>query len=186
MTYEVTMRIQFRVSACFYSTSYGKESDATNFTTVYFRMLIGFLMIFAIIFFFLPTAPEGPPTNFHVVVLNSTAVEVFWDAPLRNLQNGEILGYIVSVLPQGGTESQYNYPTNSTDFEVATIIGGLAPSATYSFSAVAYNRGGQSPRTIYLRATTYAEGTVYVLSVLHFMCIVFCSRNWAFNHKIWY
>ena len=39
-TYEVTMRIQFRVSACIYSTAYGEESDATNFTTVYFRMLI--------------------------------------------------------------------------------------------------------------------------------------------------
>ena len=39
-TYEVTMRIQFRVSACFYSTTYGEESDATNFTTVYFRTLV--------------------------------------------------------------------------------------------------------------------------------------------------
>ena len=103
-------------------------------------------------------------------MLNSTAVEVFWDAPLRNLQNGEILGYIVSVLPQGGNESQYYYP-NSTAFEVATIIGGLNPSTMYSFSAVAYNRGGQSPRTLYLRAITYAEGTVHILCVSHFMCV---------------
>ena len=105
------------------------------------------------------TAPEGPPTNFHVVVLNSTAVEVFWDAPLRNLQNGAILGYNVSVLPQGGTESQYEFP-NSTAFEVATIIGGLAPSTMYSFSVIAYNRAGHSPWTAYLRVTTYDEGTV--------------------------
>ena len=39
-TYEVTMRIQFRVSACIFSAAYGKESDAINFTTVYFRMLM--------------------------------------------------------------------------------------------------------------------------------------------------
>ena len=105
-------------------------------------------------------------------MLNSTAVEVFWDAPLRNLQNGEILGYIVSVLPQGGTESQYDFPTNSGYFEVAKIIGGLAPSTMYSFSAVAYSRGGQSPRTVYLRATTYAEGTARILSASHFMCVL--------------
>ena len=132
------------------------------------------------------TAPEGPPTNFHVVVLNSTAVEVFWDAPLRNLQNGEILGYIVSVLPQGGTESQYDFPTNSTDFEVAKLIGGLAPSTTYSFSAIAYNRAGHSPRTIYLRTATFAEGTVHFPIVPNVMFVLCCSRNWASNHKIWY
>ena len=101
-------------------------------------------------------------------MLNSTAVEVFWDAPLRNLQNGEILGYIVSVLPQGGTESQYDFPTNSTDFEVAKLIGGLTPSTMYSFSAVAYNLGGQSPRTIHIRATTFANGTVCIPSVPYF------------------
>ena len=102
-------------------------------------------------------------------MLNSTAVEVFWDAPLRNLQNGEILGYIVSLLPQGGTESQYDFPTNSTDFEVAKIISGLTASTMYLFSAVAYNRRGQGPRTLYLRATTFAEGTVNTPSVSHFM-----------------
>ena len=104
-------------------------------------------------------------------MLNSTAVEVFWDAPLRNLQNGAILGYIVSVIPKGGTESQYDFPTNSTDFEVAIIIGGLAPSTKYSFSVIAYNRAGHSPRTIYLRATTYAEGTLCFLCVsLFYVC----------------
>ena len=84
---------------------------------------------------------------------------MFWDAPLRNLQNGEILGYIVSVLPHGGTESQYYFP-NSTAFEVVTIIGGLAPSTMYSFSAIAYNRAGHSPQTVHLKAMTYDEGTV--------------------------
>ena len=88
---------------------------------------------------FFSTAPEGPPTNFHVIVINSTSVEVQWDAPLRTLQNGEILGYIVFVLPDGGTERQIDFPTNSTDFDVARIIAGLTPSSTYSFSVIAYN-----------------------------------------------
>ena len=96
-------------------------------------------------------------------------MEVFWDAPLRRFQNGEIVGYIVFVLPQGGNESQYDHPTNSTDFEVVTIIGGLTPSTTYSFSVVAYNRVGQSPRTLYLRATTYSNGTVCIPYVTHFI-----------------
>ena len=41
-TYEVTVRIGFRVSSCYYTSAYGKESDATNFTTVYLRMLLAF------------------------------------------------------------------------------------------------------------------------------------------------
>ena len=41
-TYEVTMAIQFRVSACSFGIAYGEESDAINFTTVNFRMLIVF------------------------------------------------------------------------------------------------------------------------------------------------
>ena len=93
-----------------------------------------------------------------MIVINSTSVEVQWDAPLRTLQNGEILGYIVFVLPEGGTERQIDFPTNSTDFDVATIIAGLTPSSTYSFSVLAYNLGGRGPQTLYLRIQTFAVG----------------------------
>ncbi len=105
-----------------------------------------------------PLAPSGPPTDFHIVVLNSTTVEVQWEDPLVNTQNGEITSYVIFVRSRDGTEREIEIFTNSTEFDVARLVTDLAPSTEYSFSVSAVNAGGRGPQTLILTGTTYAIG----------------------------
>ncbi len=106
-------------------------------------------------------APTGPPSDFHVIVLNSSAIEIQWGDPQRDHQNGDITSYIVFVSPQGGGERQIEYHTNSTDFDIARIVGGLMPSTAYTFSVLAVNAGGNGPRSISLTGQTFAVGKIF-------------------------
>ncbi|XP_064388769.1 uncharacterized protein LOC135336822 isoform X2 [Halichondria panicea] len=144
-TYMVTVSPVVRFDACFFRSISGPESVAVNFTT-----------------FALP--PTGPPTDFHIIVLNSSAIEIQWEDPLRNHQNGDITSYIVFVSPQGGGERQIEYLTSSTDFDVARIVGGLIPSTMYTFSILAVNAGGRGPRSISLTGQTFAVGAEPIIS----------------------
>ena len=54
------------------------------------------------------TAPTAPPTAFHLVVLNSTAIEVQWESPPYDHINGVLRGYKLFVQPQGENEIMYN------------------------------------------------------------------------------
>lgn len=101
-------------------------------------------------------APTGPPTSFHVVVLNSTAVEVQYDLPLFILRNGIIRGYKIFVerADGSGDELTFNVTGNTT---LAYIIRGLEPETAYIFSVLAYTVD-DGPRSIHLTAITNPEG----------------------------
>ena len=101
-------------------------------------------------------APTGAPTQFHVVVLNSTAIEVQYDLPLIDLRNGFIRGFKIFVeeADGDGSEMVIDVMGNST---LAYIVKGLKPATAYVFSMLAYTVG-DGPRGIHLTAITNAEG----------------------------
>ena len=101
-----------------------------------------------------PVEPTGPPTDFHVVVLNSTAILVEWDLPLSNLRNGFIRGYKIFVQPQGGEEMTIDITGNDTNLYV---VSGLQPNTPYIVSALAYTVG-DGPRSIHLTVITAPTG----------------------------
>lgn len=104
-------------------------------------------------------APSGPPISVHVLVLNSTAVEVQWNLPFFNLRNGIIRGFkifveLVGLLPQG-MESVIDVADGQAE---EYIIGDLEPGTVYTFSVLAYTVD-DGPRSIHLTLTTFSEGT---------------------------
>ena len=121
-------------------------------------MLVGFpLQIDNNVSFINSTAPSAPPSFFHVVVLNSTAIEFQWELPPLEFQNGIIRGYKLFYQEQGSmSESMVN--VQDPDANVY-IVAGLSPGTAYVCSMLAYT-GADGPRTLYLTASTYANGTL--------------------------
>ena len=99
---------------------------------------------------FPPIEPTAPPTSFHVVVLNTTAIEVQWDLPLYQHRNGIIRGYKLFVQQQGRQERTINIAGNDT---TEYIVSGLEPGTAYIVSALAYTVG-DGPRSIHLTVFT--------------------------------
>ena len=106
-------------------------------------------------------APSGPPTSFHVVVLNSTAVEVLYDLPRFDVRNGVIRGFKIFAeqADDSGTTFVYNITDNVT---LSYIAGGLKPATAYIFSILAYTVA-DGPRSIHLTAITNALGKRYII-----------------------
>ena len=97
------------------------------------------------------TEPTGPPTSFHVVVLNTTAIEVQWNLPLFQLRNGIIRGYRLFIQQQEEEQERtINIVGNDT---TEYIISGLEPGTAYIVSALAYTVG-DGPRSIHLTVST--------------------------------
>jgi len=129
-TYNFSIRAEVRFTYCF-SYLYGDYSDPVNATTM-------------------ETEPTGPPTAFHAVVLNSTAIEVQWNLPLFNLRNGIIRGYKLFVQRQNQEERTINIPGNRTN---EYILSRLDPGTAYVVSVLAYTVG-DGPRSIHLTVIT--------------------------------
>ena len=119
-------------------------------------------------------APSGPPTSFHVVVLNSTAVEVLYNLPQFEVRNGIIRGFkIFAEQADGsGNEFVYNVTDNTT---LSYIAGGLKPATAYIFSILAYTVA-DGPRSIHLTAITNALGKRYGHSVELYARTSTCSN----------
>ena len=100
-------------------------------------------------------APSAPPTSFHVVVLNSTAIEFQWELPPTEFQNGIIRGYKLFIREQSsGTERMTDISDgNANEF----IVTGLTAGTAYVCSMLAYT-SADGPRTLFLTASTYQNG----------------------------
>lgn len=103
----------------------------------------------------LSTAPSGPPTSVHVVVLNDSAVEVQWNLPLANLRNGIIRGFKIVYQENEDTTEQVVDVEDGTANEY--IVSGLKAATVYTFSVLAYT-GSDGPRSIHLTVSTFSEG----------------------------
>ncbi|MGJ8945881.1 hypothetical protein AB9K17_23605, partial [Salmonella enterica subsp. enterica serovar Kentucky] len=59
-------------------------------------------------------APDGPPTSFNLVVVNSTAIEALWELPEINIRNGIIRGYKLFVQNRGRDIRNITITNNQT------------------------------------------------------------------------
>ena len=98
-------------------------------------------------------APDGPPTSFDLVVINSTAIEALWELPGYSVRNGIIRGYKLFVQSQGRDIKNITITNNQT---LAYIVGGLKRGTPYTFSILAYTVA-DGPRSIHLTAITLCE-----------------------------
>ena len=101
-----------------------------------------------------PTAPTSAPSNFHVVVINSTAIEIEWNLPPYNSRGGIIRGYKLFIQPINMSETVVTIQDNQTD---GYIAGGLKPATFYRFSVLAYTSVGEGPRSIQLTVATFSK-----------------------------
>ena len=105
------------------------------------------------------TAPSAPPSFFHVVVINSTAIEFQWERPPLEFQNGIIRGYKLFYREQGSMiERMVDVPDPDSTVQ---IVAGLSPGTAYVCSMLVYT-SADGPRTLYLTVSTYANGTLLV------------------------
>ena len=113
------------------------------------------------------TAPDIAPRNFHVSLLNSTAVEVTWSLPSRNAigLNGALQGFKIMVEKLNGTTKIINIPANTTRPIVAYIVDNLEPGQRYRFSMLMYTVG-DGPEGVHLTIKMPKEGrqSVQVIS----------------------
>lgn len=117
------------------------------------------------------SAPGGPPTSFHILVLNSTSVELQWNLPLANLRNGNIRGFRVFV---EGIEDMTDLAIDVNNSEATEyIVNGLQPSTLYTFSVLAYTTS-DGPRSIHLTVSTHSAGMYVYFDTIF---LLYCQPN---------
>ena len=83
-----------------------------------------------------PLAPDISPANFHITVLNSTAVEASWTLPTsRTGFNGRLRGFKIVVDKFNVSERKIDIPDSTT---LAYVISDLEPATQYAFSMLMY------------------------------------------------
>jgi hypothetical protein len=93
------------------------------------------------------SALPSSPTNLSAVTINETAIRLSWDPP-----PGLLLNYTLEVNAQPGVRPSY---LNVVDGAVSSyVVGGLAPSTTYFFTARAWTTGGAGNASNIASATT--------------------------------
>ena len=100
-------------------------------------------------------APSGSPRNIKATAKSSTELNVSWDAPPKDLWNGNLLGYNVGYQEISDTTAQAVSNNTSmysmkavdigADFGGQTIINGLNMFTTYNIIVQAFNIRGAGP-----------------------------------------
>jgi hypothetical protein len=89
---------------------------------------------------FVSIAPTGPPNNLQATPINSTAVNVTWEPPTPDDQNGVIAIYTITYSSQSAMESG---STNTSDTMV--ILSGLEEFREYNITVTASTTVGSGP-----------------------------------------
>lgn len=107
------------------------------------------------------SAPESPPENVKVVVLNSTSLHVSWQPPTEDKRNGIIDHYTVYFKVSKGREQQRNNIKNTY-----VVLGGLKSATEYSLKVSASTTAGEGTRSGYVSRITNQGKQSYRLFVL--------------------
>ena len=100
-------------------------------------------------------APTIGLSNFHITILNSTAVEAVWRLPyITTGINGIVRGFKIYVVKVNGTRQIINVEDPAAQ---TYIITGLDPSAAYLFSIVIYTVA-DGPQSVILHKTMPDSG----------------------------
>ena len=99
-----------------------------------------YLLFMCDVNYFILTVPTAPPQSFTVTVLGPQSLRLSWTPPPSNQQNGEILGYTVTVANvETGREEESN--TTSTSY----LASSLHPYYTYQCKVAAFTSIGLGP-----------------------------------------
>ena len=111
-----------------------------------------------------PPAPDVSPANFHITVLNSTAVEASWTLPTsRTGFNGQLRGFKI-VVGVNGTERRIDIPDSTA---LAYIITDLQPATQHTFSMLMYTVA-DGPEGIHLRVMIPDSGNLVTIGLSKF------------------
>ena len=107
------------------------------------------------------SAPESPPQNVKVVVLNSTSLNISWQPPTDDKRNGIIDHYTVYLKVSKGKEKQYNYIKNTY-----VVLGSLKSATEYSLKVSASTTAGEGTHSGYVSRITNQGKQCYRLVIL--------------------
>lgn len=111
--------------------------------------------------------PSGPPTNVRADTRSSTEIYVSWDAPEKELWNGNLLGYYVGFqLTSGGSHGkmtptvEYNFKTVEVQshFGGDIVLSNLNKHASYKIVVQAYTGQGSGPTCKEIIVDTMEDG----------------------------
>ena len=103
-------------------TSYFNVYSGEKGMFVWLSKTIGFILGFVCL-----TAPTAPPENLTVVDHSPSSVDLTWDPPPYEMQNGRIRQYIIEVT-EVETGKAFEFTANGTN----TTISGLVPFYNYT------------------------------------------------------
>lgn len=103
--------------------------------------------------YFSYTVPSAAPENVSAVALDATTVELLWEAPPLDSQNGIIRHYSIDILVRNTRETFKLQSENVTQ----TLIMNLHPYYEYSFQVAAITIGA-GPLSMAVTATTSESG----------------------------
>lgn len=115
----------------------------------------------------LEEVPSGPPTNVKAETRSSTEIYISWDAPEKDLWNGNLLGYYVGY--QLMTNSKVNELVPMTTYNFKTVevqshfggdvvLSGLNKYSSYRIVVQAYTSQGSGPTCKELIISTMEDG----------------------------
>lgn len=102
--------------------------------------------------------PTASPQNVEVLTANSTAINLVWEPPPPEHQNGLIEAYYITVTVD---ETREQFQLTSTT--AALVATGLHPYYTYSFSIAAVTAAGMGPFSEPARNQTFEDGKLHVI-----------------------
>lgn len=114
----------------------------------------------------LEEVPAGPPMNVKTETKSSTEIFVSWDAPERELWNGNLLGYYVGYQIVTNPKSKEILPTQGYNFKTIevqshfggdVILTGLHKYTAYKIVVQAYTSQGSGPTSKELIVNTLED-----------------------------
>ena len=101
------------------------------------------------------TVPGGPPENFTVDVISSTGIQLMWQPPPSEIQNGPVRLYTISVF-EVQTGNNYSYTLQPSE-DPTLQVESLHPYYDYVCSVAAVTIG-PGPPTLPLTVRTFEAG----------------------------
>ena len=91
-----------------------------------------------------PIVPSSQPVNFAVTAQSSTVVQLSWEPPILQDQNGVITGYNISVtVEEPDAATTYSVGPSTLSY----LVDGLHPYTNYSITVSARTAVGSGPST---------------------------------------
>ncbi|XP_066936906.1 receptor-type tyrosine-protein phosphatase S-like isoform X2 [Clytia hemisphaerica] len=97
--------------------------------------------------FILPQVPSASPENLTAIVRSSTQIDLSWDEPPFESQNGQIISYNIQVIRDNQTEKSLN--TTEQFYDVTN----LRKFTNYTFLVSASNEIGEGPSAMATKQT---------------------------------